>query len=68
MQLWGRRISQLGELADIKDENGEQLKRTSYWMRHTFVRWCLDNNISTENIAMLIAKRGYSGQALQHLD
>ena len=54
VQLWGRRISQLGELADIKDENGEQLKPTSHWLRHTFVRWCLDNNISTENIAMLI--------------
>ncbi len=26
----------------------------SHWPRHTFVRWCLDNNISTENIAMVI--------------
>ena len=51
---WGRRISQLGELANIRDENGEKLEVTSHWMRHTFVRWCLDNNISTENIAMLI--------------
>ncbi len=37
-----------------EDENGEAYRFSSHSMRHTFVFWCLNNGLPTEDVAMLI--------------
>jgi site-specific recombinase XerD len=54
VQVWGIKYQKLADLAQITDEQGEPIRPTSHWMRHTFVRWCLDNDMPTEDIAMLL--------------
>lgn len=51
---WGELFGKLADIADIKDAEGEALRPTSHWLRHTFVRWCLDHDLPSEDIAALI--------------
>jgi integrase/recombinase XerD len=51
---WGYLFGKLSDAANLTDENGEAFKFGSHAMRHTFVYWCLQNEITTEDIAMLI--------------
>jgi len=54
VQSWGVLFSKLGDSAELKDENGEAYRFSSHSMRHTFVFWCLNNGLPTEDVAMLI--------------
>ena len=54
VQTWGGLFSKLGDLAALTDENGEAYRFSSHSMRHTFVFWCLNNGLPTEDVAMLI--------------
>ncbi len=54
VQTWGSLFAKLGEVANLKDENDEPLSFTSHWMRHSFVRWALDQQMSTEEVAYMI--------------
>lgn len=51
---WGKLVSKLGRLADIKDEEGNKLEPTSHWLRHSFARWCFDHEMPTEDVAALL--------------
>jgi integrase/recombinase XerD len=51
---WGTLFSEVSDLAGLVDHNGEPYPFTSHSMRHTFVFWCLNQDIPTEDIAMLI--------------
>jgi site-specific recombinase XerD len=54
VQSWGVLFRKLGEVAELTDENGEAYHFSSHSMRHTFVFWCLNNGLPTEDVAMLI--------------
>lgn len=51
---WGTLFSKVSDLAGLVDHNGQPYPFTSHSMRHTFVFWCLNQDIPTEDIAMLI--------------
>jgi site-specific recombinase XerD len=51
---WAHRMMRAGELADLKDEDGQPLGFTSHWLRHSFVSWCLNRDLTTEDIAALL--------------
>ena len=51
---WGTLFTRVSSLAKLVDEHGEPYPFTSHSMRHTFVFWCLNHDITTEDIAMLI--------------
>jgi integrase len=55
VQQWGALLNKkLDSVADLKNDEGNDFHFTSHMLRHTFVRWCLDMEIPTEDIAMLI--------------
>jgi integrase/recombinase XerD len=54
VQSWGEMYQKLADVAKITDEQGEAIRPTSHWMRHSFVFWCLQNDLPTEDIAMLL--------------
>jgi integrase/recombinase XerD len=54
VQSWGVLFRKLGDVASLKDENGADYGFTSHSMRHTFVFWCLNSGLPTEDVAMLI--------------
>jgi integrase/recombinase XerD len=54
IKAWGGLFSKLGKLAALKDEHGQSLHFTSHSMRHTFVFWCLNSGLPTEDVAALI--------------
>jgi integrase/recombinase XerD len=54
VQTWGSKYQRLADLAEITDEQDEPIRPTSHWMRHSFVFWCLQNDMPTEDIAMLL--------------
>jgi len=53
-QDWGKLFGRVSEVADLKDEHGEPYPFTSHSMRHTFVYWCLNHGIATEDVAAMI--------------
>lgn len=54
VKTFGDLMRKLGEAADLKDENGQPYRFTSHGLRHTFVLWCLNNGMPTEDVAALI--------------
>jgi site-specific recombinase XerD len=54
IRSWGDLMSKLGRVADLKDENGQPFHFTSHGLRHTFVFWCLNKGMPTEDVAALI--------------
>jgi integrase/recombinase XerD len=54
VKVWGTLFGRLSDAAGLTDENGQPYDFGSHAMRHTFVYWCLQNEITTEDIAMLI--------------
>jgi integrase len=54
VQSWGYKYQKLADVAQISDEQNEPIRPTSHWMRHSFVFWCLHNEMPTEDIAMLL--------------
>lgn len=54
IQQWGNFFRKLSDVADLKNTEGQAIEFTSHWMRHTFVKWCLNSGLPTEDIAMLI--------------
>jgi len=55
VEWFGGRFVQLGELANITDENGEKVKVGSHsFGRHSFVLMCLNADMPTHDIATLI--------------
>jgi integrase/recombinase XerD len=67
VKVWGTLFGKLSDAASLTDENGEAFAFGSHAMRHTFVYWALNNDISTEDVAMLlgdtvaIVAKHYSG-------
>jgi integrase/recombinase XerD len=54
VKAWGILFGKISDVSGLTDENGEPYAFGSHAMRHTFVYWCLQNEITTEDIAMLI--------------
>jgi integrase/recombinase XerD len=54
VKTWGDIFRKLGEVADLKDSNGEPYHFTSHALRHSFVLWCLNHEMPTEDVAALI--------------
>ena len=54
VKSWGDLFTKLGDTAALTDEHGEPYRVTSHSMRHTFVFWCLNNGLPTEDVAALI--------------
>lgn len=54
LNSWGGLFIKLGEKADLKDEHGLPYRFTSHSLRHTFVFWCLNHGLPTEDVAALI--------------
>ncbi len=54
IKRWVNLMSKLGRVADIKDETGQPFHFSSHCLRHTFVFWCLNKGMPTEDIAALI--------------
>ena len=67
VQVWGFLMRKLGEVAKLKDEQNLTIRFHSHMLRHTFVYWCLNNGLPTEDVAALIGDsvqivaRHYSG-------
>lgn len=67
VQSWGSLMRKLGEVAELKDEHRNAVKFHSHMLRHTFVSWCLNHDLPTEDVAALIGDsvqivaRHYSG-------
>lgn len=67
VQAWGSLARKLGEVAKLKDEQNQPIRFHSHMLRHTFVYWCLNNGLPTEDVAALIGDsvqivaRHYSG-------
>ncbi len=53
-QQWGKLFGRVSEVAGLVDEHGEPYPFTSHSMRHTFVYWCLNHGIATEDVAAMI--------------
>jgi len=51
---WGTKYQKLADVANITDEQNLPIRPTSHWMRHSFVFWCLQHEMPTEDIAMLL--------------
>lgn len=51
---WNNLFVKLGECADLKDENGEAIRFTSHFLRHSFVAWAIMAGLATSDIAALI--------------
>ena len=51
---WGTKYQKLADVANIRDEENLPIRPTSHWMRHSFVFWCLQHEMPTEDIAMLL--------------
>jgi site-specific recombinase XerD len=54
IEAWGVLFRKLGAVADLKDEHGAPYKFTSHSLRHSFVHWCLNSGLPTEDVAALI--------------
>ncbi len=64
VKRWGDLFRKLGDAADLKDADGQPYHFTSHSLRHSFVYFCLNAGLPTEDIATLI---GDSPQiVLQH--
>lgn len=67
VQTWGSLMRKLGEVAELKDEQNQPIRFHSHMLRHTFVYWCLNHDLPTEDVAALIGDsvqivaRHYSG-------
>lgn len=67
IQTWGSLMRKLGEVAELKDEQNQPIRFHSHMLRHTFVYWCLNSGLPTEDVAALIGDsvqivaRHYSG-------
>jgi integrase/recombinase XerD len=67
VKVWGTLFGKLSDAASLTDEDGQPYAFGSHAMRHTFVYWALNNDISTEDVAMLlgdtvaIVAKHYSG-------
>lgn len=67
VQTWGSLMRKLGETAELKDEQNQPVRFHSHMLRHTFVYWCLNHDLPTEDVAALIGDsvqivaRHYSG-------
>lgn len=54
VQAWGLLFRKLGEVAQLKDSNRLPYRFTSHALRHSFVLWCLNAGMPTEDVAALI--------------
>lgn len=67
VQSWGGLMRKLGEVAALTGDQGQPLRFHSHMLRHTFVYWCLNHDLPTEDVAALIGDsvqivaRHYSG-------
>ncbi len=67
VQALGDLADKLDRVAGLKDEDGQPWHFTLYQLRHTFVAFCLNKGLPTEDIAQLlgntpaIVQRHYSG-------
>lgn len=66
IQAWGSLMRKLGEVAALTHD-GQPVRFHSHLLRHTFVCWCLNHDLPTEDVAALIGDsvqivaRHYSG-------
>jgi integrase/recombinase XerD len=51
---WGYLFGKLSDVSGLTDGDGQPYAFGSHAMRHTFVYWALNNDISTEDVAMLL--------------
>ena len=47
----------VGEIADLKDENGQVLPFRSHMLRDTFAVWCFTRGMATEDVAALLGHK-----------
>jgi len=53
VQTWGSLMRKLGEVATLKDDENQPIRFHSHMLRHTFVYWCLNHELPTEDVAAL---------------